>query len=124
MKKTLITLALCIAPGLCFADESRVAEMFQCKIKDGKTMEEIQANNVKWLAMTRKAAGSEEVRSYALTSIVGDSDGFIFIDSFPSLAAWAAAKSAEKSEERDAIEGAFEELMECTENRLYNSTQH
>jgi hypothetical protein len=74
--------------------------------------------------MTRKEAGSDEVRSYALRTVVGDLTKFVFADTYPNMAAWPAAKSAEESAEGKAIEAAFEDLMECTKNRLYESTEH
>jgi hypothetical protein len=74
--------------------------------------------------MTRKEAGSDDVRSYALNTVVGDLTKFVFADTYPNMAAWSAAKSAEESAEGKAIEAAFEALMECEKNRLYESTEH
>jgi hypothetical protein len=74
--------------------------------------------------MTRKEAGSDDVRSYALSTVVGDLTKFVFADTYPNMAAWSAAKSAEESAEGKAIEAAFEALMECEKNRLYESTEH
>jgi len=126
MKRFLLAIVFCITPGLALAatGDTATVEMFQCELKDGKTMEEVQANNTRWLAHTRKVTGSEDVNSYALTSVVGDLTRFVFADIYPTAAAWAAAKSAEQSDEGQAIEDGFEALMECTENRLYKSTQH
>ena len=125
MKKIFLTAVICMVPGICLAasGDERIAEMYMCELKEGKTMEEVQANNVKWLANTRKQAGNEEIRSYALEPMVGDLSHFYFIDSYPDLATWSAAKAAE-TDEGQAIEDAFNELMECTKNRLYKSTQH
>lgn len=126
MKRFLLALVFCITPGLALAapGETATVEMFHCKLKDGKTMEEVQANNTKWLAHTRKVTGSEDVNSYALTPMVGDLAGFVFADVYPTAAAWATAKSAEQSDEGQAIDDAFEALMDCTKNRLYKSTEH
>jgi len=125
MKKLIWTLVLCLSPVFCLADsgDTRTIEMWQCELKDGKTMDEVRANNSKWLALTRKQAGSDSVNSFALQSVVGDLTKFLFVDSYPDMATWSAAKSA-KSDEGKAIEAAFNELMECTKNRLYESTQH
>jgi len=126
MRRIILAAIFCVTPliGLADAGDERVVEMWQCELKDGQKMEDIQANNTKWLAMTRKEAASDDVRSYALSTVVGDLTKFIFVDTYPSMAAWSAAKSAEESAEGKAIEAAFEELMECTKNRLYNSTEH
>ena len=125
MKKIIFTTLVCMMPGICLAasGDERIAEMYMCELKEGKTMEQVQANNLKWLANTRKQAGSEDIQSYALEPLVGDLSHFYFIDSYPDLATWSAAKAAE-SEEGQAIEDAFNELMECSKNRLYKGTQH
>jgi len=125
MRKLILAAIFCFTPLISLADagDVRVVEMWQCELKDGQKMEDVKANNTKWLAMTRKEAASDDVRSYALSTIVGDQSKFVFVDTFPNLAAWSAAKSAE-SEEGKAIEATFNELMECTKNRLFKSTEH
>ena len=126
MRKRIAIALLLAAPGLCLAEagDESVVEMFQCELKEGKKMEEVEANNKKWLVMTRKHAGSDEVNSYALNPMVGDLTKFIFVDAYPSMAAWSAAKDAGDTDESKAIEAAFNELMDCTKNRLYKAKQH
>jgi len=126
MKKSILLIVFLMAPGFCLAaaGDKRIVEMWQCEAKEGKTAEEIQAHNTRWLAHTRKTSGSEDVRSYALATVVGDQSKFVFVDTFPNMAAWAAAKSAEDSEEGEAIENGFNELMDCEKNRLFESTEH
>ena len=126
MKKTILALAVLMLPGLCLAaaGDTRILETYQCELKEGKTAEEVRANNERWLANTRKAAGSDDVHSYHLEPKVGDLTTFVFIDSYPDMATWAAAESAGDSEESKAIEATFQELAECTRNRLWEATQH
>ena len=69
-------------------------------------------------------AASDDVRSYALSTVVGNLTKFVFADTYPNMAAWSAAKSAADSDEGKAIEATFENLMECTKNRLFESTEH
>jgi hypothetical protein len=73
------------------AGDTRVVETWNCELKDGKKMEDLQANNVKWLARTRQQAGNDEVYSYAMSPIVGDLTGFMFVDTYPDMATWSAA---------------------------------
>ena len=125
MRRMILAAIFCFTPliGLADAGDVRTVEMWQCELKEGQKMEDVIANNTKWLAMTRKEAASDDVRSYALSTVVGDQSKFVFVDTFPNLAAWSAAKSAE-SEEGKAIEATFDELMDCTKNRLFKSTEH
>lgn len=123
MKKFILVLVFLLLPGLCLADnhESSIVEMWKCKLKDGKKMEDVEANNTKWLALTRKSTGNDEVNSYILSTVVGSQETFQFADIYPDMATWSAAKSAEESEEGKAIEAMFDELSDCTDNRLYKS---
>ena len=125
MRRMIIAAIFCFTPliGLADAGDVRIVEMWQCELKEGQKMEDVKANNTKWLALTRKEAASDDVRSYALSTIVGDQSKFVFVDTFPNITAWSAAKSAESAEGK-AIEATFNELMECTKNRLFESTEH
>ena len=123
MKKFILVLVFLLLPGLCLADshESSIVEMWKCKLKDGKKMEDLEANNTKWLALARKNTGNDEVNSYILSTVVGSQETFQYADIYPDMATWSAAKSAEESEEGKAIEAVFDELSDCTDNRLYKS---
>jgi len=125
MRRMILAAIFCFTPliGLADAGDVRIVEMWQCELKEGQKMEDVKANNTKWLALTRKEAASDDVRSYALSTVVGDQSKFVFVDTFPNMAAWSAAKSAE-SEEGKAIEATFNDLMDCTKNRLFESTEH
>jgi hypothetical protein len=112
------------ASGTALADDTRLLEIYKCKMKDGVKMEQVKANNVRWLANTRKIAGTDDINSYALQPKVGDFDHFIFIDSYPDLATWAKSESAGDTEESKAINAAFDEMLDCEKNRLYESTKH
>ena len=123
MKKLVLAVIFLIVPGLALADnhESSIVEMWKCKLKDGQKMEDVKANNTKWLAMTRKVTGNDEVNSYILTTVVGGQGMFQFADIYPDLATWSKAKSADDTGEGAAIEAMFDELSDCTDNRLYKS---
>jgi hypothetical protein len=126
MTRIILVLMLCFTPLMTLADagDTRVVEIWNCELKDGKKMDDLKANNTKWLARARQVAGNDDVNSYAMSPIVGDQTGFTFVDTYPDMAVWSAVKSAESTPEGDAIDAAFEELMECKENRLLKSTQH
>ena len=121
MKKRLtgafVALALLCLTGIAMADS--IAETWTCTLKDGKTIEDVQATNSKWLEWINAHVDGGGITSSVGTSVVGDTTRFIFVDSYPSLGAWAAAKEALASEEGDAIDDMFDELSECSDNRLW-----
>ena len=124
MKKIMAAIVFLAASGIAMADDTRTLEIYKCKLKEGVKMEDVRANNVRWLANTRKNAGTDEINSYALQPKVGDLDHFMFIDAYPDLATWAKAESADDTDESKAIEAAFNDMMDCDKNRLYESTKH
>lgn len=124
MKNLLLAIVFLLAPALCLAEagDTRVIEVWNCSIKDGKTAAEVAAHNAKWLAFVRQT--SAEVDSYGMERIVGTDGSFMFADIYPDLAAWGAVKNALDSDAGRALEQVFGELLDCESNRLYKSTQH
>lgn len=107
---------------LCFggvAAADSVVESWSCKLDEGKSIEDVKAANSKWLAFVHKTV-SDKITSQVATSLVGKSDGFMFVDTFPDVVTWAAAKAALETEEGEAAEASFEGISTCTENRLWN----
>jgi hypothetical protein len=106
---------LCFSAG-AWAD--KVSEVFECELEKGKTLADAQAVNTKWLAFM-KANVSEDITSAAATTVVGKSTGFLYVDTYPDIATWAAGKAALQTDEGKAIESGFDDVMECDKNKLY-----
>jgi hypothetical protein len=108
---------LCFSTG-AWAD--KVSEVFTCELKDDKTIADAQAVNSKWLAFMR-ANVSKDITSTAATAIVGNSDDFLYVDTYPDLATWAAGQAALDTDEGKAVTSGFDDIMECGKNRLYRN---
>jgi hypothetical protein len=106
---------LCFSAG-AWADS--VSEVFTCKLEEGKTLADAQAVNKKWLAWMI-ANVNEKISSAAATAVVGDSEGFLYVDTYPDLATWAAGKAKLETDEGKAVESGFEDVMNCSGNRLW-----
>ncbi len=90
---------------------------------EGKTVEDVQAANKSWLTFVNGAVQGGGVQSYVVTSVVGDSTGFMFVDSYPSLAAWTTTEAALKTPEGLAVEATIIAVSLCTTNTLHESTE-
>ena len=120
MKKVLSVITSCLVLGFAVsAHADGVSESWICELKDGKTIEDVQAINSKWLKWVNARADGV-VRSAVGTAIVGNTEIFMFIDSYPDLTTWAAVKTLLDSEEGDELDGMFNETSECGSNRLWN----
>lgn len=114
---TLVALATLCLSGMAVADS--VAETWTCEVKEGKEIKDVQAANSKWLKWINAHVDGGGISSSVGTSVVGNSERFIFVDTYPNLATWAAAKDALDSEEGDELDDLFEDVSECSENRLW-----
>lgn len=112
----LFTLAVTVASSAAFADS--VVNAYTCKLKEGKTQEELQAANSKWLKWVR-ANVNAKIESAVGTQVVGEQNMFLFADTYPDLATWAATAEALDSDAADELDDLFEEISDCSQNRLW-----
>ncbi len=107
---------LCLS-GIATADS--IAETWTCEVKEGKSIEDVQAINSKWLKWINAHVEGGGITSSVGTTVVGNSEIFIFVDTYPNLATWAVAKDVLDSDEGEEIEDLFEDVSECSKNRLW-----
>jgi hypothetical protein len=118
MKKIVTTLIAALFLGVSFgAAAEPLSAVFYCKLHDGKTKEEIMAVNARWLKWARKTAGTDEITSSYVQTVVGDLEGFMWVDTYPSAAAWAKIADTESS-----YDAEFDALSTCSGNRLIRAT--
>jgi len=118
----LICVGVLLGVSLAASADSGVEEIWQCTLKEGKKIENAMAANTAWVKWVNTNVAGGGIQSVTATAVVGDMSSFIFIDSFPSLESWAAMKTALESPEGKKVEAAINEVVECTENRVYRST--
>ena len=76
-------------PVSAWAAENRIVNMFDCKLDERMTIEDVQEVNGRWIRYMNKNVPGGDIRSFIVRGVVGDLEpSFIFIDSFPSLASW------------------------------------
>jgi hypothetical protein len=125
---TLISRAgVAIATGfLCVsvvaAAEPTYEEVWTCTLEENKTIDDVQAANSKWLKWINENVKGGNISSSVVSSVVGNAKIFLYVDSYPDLTTWSAAKAALDTEEGQAVEEVFEGVSECTENHLYKMT--
>jgi hypothetical protein len=95
-----------------------VTIVWTCELNDGKTQEDALAVNAKWLKWARDFAGTDEITSSFVTTVVGDFDGFRWVDTYPDLATWAKVAAAD-AEDLSDTSAAFDEFETCSGNKMY-----
>jgi hypothetical protein len=110
-----IALGLLVSASPLLADEYIAA--YTCKMNEGKKVEDVQAANSAWLKWVRENV-HKDISSNVGTAVVGDFDTFLFVDSYPDLATWAAAVTALEGAP-DSIEEGLDAAAKCERNRLW-----
>ncbi len=126
--KTRIAVALLmvfgVGVGAAYADSNdRMVALWTCTLAEGKTQVDVQAANGKWVKHVNAGDAEGEIRSYVLTTVVGEQAEFLYVDSFPSGKAWLAARAALESEEGKKIEKELDAVAKCSRSSLYESKQ-
>lgn len=106
--------------------DSSYREVWTCKLNEGKTMDDVRTANSKWVKFINANVDGGGITSHIITGVVGNTapGKFGYVDSFPSLESWAAAKSAtEGNEEGQAIDAELGEVADCTENMLIEAEE-
>jgi hypothetical protein len=119
-----LVLAIAVALSVCavYADShERMVAIWKCKLNEGKTTEDVQAANAKWVKHANAAIEEDEIRSFVLTTAVGNHEIFLYVDTFPGGAEWVAMRAAMQDEEGQAIEKELNEVATCSHNSLYDS---
>ena len=116
MLSTLVAVMFAFISHSIFADS--IVATFTCKLNDGKKKEDVQAVNSKWLKYVTENISKDITSSFG-TAVVGNQDIFMFVDTYPDLETWAKTQTALDSEEASEMDGMFEEVSHCSENRLW-----
>ena len=116
-----VTVAGAFAAALAHG-EDRIVAVWDCELKDGKTTEDVQAANGKWVELVNREAGGD-IRSFVATAIVGDSGGFKYFDSFPSLDAWVAMQKVMQTDAGQAVEAELEAAATCASSTLFDAEE-
>ena len=115
LSKAAIAFVLVSCTGTLLADE--YINAYTCKMNEGKEVEDVQAANSAWLKWVRENV-HKDIDSSVGTAVVGDFDTFLFIDSYPDLATWAATVTALEGAP-DSIEENLDAAAKCERNRLW-----
>lgn len=66
-----------------------------------------------------RANVNAKIESAVGTQVVGEQNMFLFADTYPDLATWAATAEALDSDAADELDDLFEEISDCSQNRLW-----
>ena len=95
-----------------------VTVVFSCKLKEGSTKEDAMEVNARWLKWARSTAGSDEITSSYVSTVIGDLGGFLWVDTYPDIATWGKIVDADSE-----FDAQFDEVSTCSSNRMYRGEE-
>lgn len=114
----LLSVALLLGLAPVRAD---VIQIWTCQLSDDGTEQAVKTANDRWLEFANAALGEDVISSSAAYPVVGDTDEVVFVDRFPSLAAWSKVEDALRSDEGQAIGAALDAVVPCQKSALYRA---
>ena len=119
LKKIILATATSVFLLLSVAAHAEpVTIVFSCKLNDGSTKEDAMEINSRWLKWARATGGSDEITSSYVSTIVGDFDGFLWVDTYPDIATWGKIVDADSN-----FDDEFDEVSTCSGNRMYRGEE-
>lgn len=95
-----------------------ITVVFSCTLNEGSTKADAMEINSRWLKWARETAGTDEITSSFVSTIIGDLDGFMWVDTYPDIPTWG--KIVDSDSDFDA---EFGEISTCSSNRIYRGEQ-
>ena len=95
-----------------------VTIVFSCKLNEGNTKEEVMEINSRWLKWARETGGSDEITSSFVATIIGDFDGFMWVDTYPDIATWGKIVDADSE-----FDDEFNAITTCSGTRMYRGEE-
>ena len=95
-----------------------VSIVYSCKLKEGSTKEDAMEINARWLKWARSTAGTDEITSSYVSTIVGEFDGFMWVDTYPDIATWGKIVDADSE-----FDTEFNAISTCSGNRMYRGEE-
>ena len=95
-----------------------VSIVFSCKLKEGSTKEDAMEINARWLKWARATAGTDEITSSYVSTIIGDLGSFMWVDTYPDIATWGKIVDADSG-----LDAEFDAVSTCSGNRMYRGEE-
>jgi hypothetical protein len=111
-----VTSVFLLLSGAVYAEP--VSIVFSCKLKEGSTKEDAMEINARWLKWARATAGTDEITSSYVSTIIGDLGSFMWVDTYPDIATWGKIVDADSG-----LDAEFDAVSTCSGNRMYRGEE-
>jgi len=123
MKSITRILLFAIFIGSCSLAHAGSVEVWNCKLNDGKTFDDLSAVSAAWLAAAKSMEGTEEIEAYHMYPAVANTgDGsFNFVTILPDHEVWGKITKAYPGSAAQKADEAWGEVATCKGNSLWTS---
>ena len=100
-----------------------VVHVYNCKLNEGKTVEEANAASSAWLVAVRSMEGGDKIEAYHNYPVAANAgDGsFLFVEITPDFAQWGTMADAYSGSAAEKADQAWGEVATCESSSLWSS---
>jgi hypothetical protein len=123
MKTSTKILLFAIFMGSCSLANAKSVEVWNCKLNDGKSFDDLMVVSSAWLAATKSMEGAEGIEAYHEYPAVANAGdgGFNFVVILPDLEVWGKLAKAYPGSASQKADEAWGEVATCKGNSLWAS---
>jgi hypothetical protein len=123
MKSITRILLFAIFMGSFSLANAKSVEVWNCKLNDGKSFDDLMVVSSAWLAATKSMEGAEEIEAFHEYPVVTNAGegGFNFVVILPDLVAFGKLAKAYPGSASQKADEAWGEVATCKGNSLWAS---
>jgi hypothetical protein len=121
MRKITASIATATLLLLSMSVSADVAQVWQCKLADGKTNDELMALSNKWLVAVKEMDNRATVRIYFPEATDAEVGSFIFVFYLPDFKSWGAFNDAYPGSPVAQLDPDWGEVAPCEVSGLWTT---
>lgn len=122
MRKTIVSIATTTLLLLSMSASADVAQVWQCKLVDGKTDDDLMALSESWLEAAKGLNESASVRVYFPIAADAQENSFIFVFYLPDFTSWGEFNDAYPESPVAKVDQGWNETAPCKVSGLWLTT--
>jgi hypothetical protein len=119
MRKIIASFATATLLLLSMAASADVAQVWECKLADGKTGDDLLALSKTWLDAAKGLNENASVRVYWPVAANAEEGSVIFVFYLPDFTSWGAFEDAYPDSPVAAVDEGWNEVAPCKTSGLY-----
>ena len=121
MRKIITSIATAALFLLSMPASADVAQVWECRVADGKTNDDLMALSQSWLDAAKGINENASVRIYFPTATDAETDSFIFAFYLPDFTSWGKFNDAYPDSPAAQVDEGWDDVAPCKVSGLWRT---